>query len=53
MKPLSIALQQKGFAETYQLNFLSPHDFYKFFIKLRSGEAKDFKSELDIALGSL
>jgi hypothetical protein len=34
----------------YQLNFLTPKDFNKFFIKLRKGEAKGFRSELDIVL---
>ena len=35
---------------TYQLNFLTPKDFNKFFIKLRKDEAQGFRSELDIVL---
>jgi len=34
----------------YQLNFLAPKDFNRFFTKLRAGEAVGFRSELDIAL---
>ena len=32
----------------YHLNFLTPKDFNKFFIKLRASDAKEFRSELDI-----
>lgn len=35
---------------TYQLNFLTPKDFNKFFIKLRNGDARGFRSELDVRL---
>lgn len=35
---------------TYQINFLTPKDFNKYFIKLRKKSIKGFKSELDIAL---
>ena len=40
-----------GVTVEYQLNFLTPKDFNKFFIKLRKNEAKGFRSELDIVLG--
>jgi type III restriction enzyme len=43
-------LQTEGIDETYQLNFLTPRDFNKFFIKLREDEAFGFRSELDIAM---
>ncbi|MCI0563051.1 MAG: hypothetical protein MN733_31625 [Nitrososphaera sp.] len=35
----------------YQLNFLTPKDYNKFFIKLRQDEALGFRSELDIVFG--
>jgi type III restriction enzyme len=35
---------------TYQLNFLTPRDFNKFFIKLRNDDARGFRSELDVRL---
>jgi len=44
-------LQKEGIDETYQLNFLTPKDFNKFFIKLRKDDAQGFRSELDIVLG--
>lgn len=44
-------LVEEGFSTAYQMNFLTPKDFNKFFIKLRAGEAKGFRSELDIVLG--
>ena len=44
-------LQNEGIDETYQLNFLTPKDFNKFFIKLRKDDAQGFRSELDIVLG--
>ncbi len=34
----------------YQINFLTLKDYNKYFIKLREGSAKGFRSELDIAL---
>ncbi len=43
-------LKHEGIAVEYQLNFLTPKDFNKFFIKLRKDEAKGFRSELDIVL---
>ena len=45
-------LKREDFAAEYQLNFLTPKDFNKFFIKLRKGEAKGFRSELDIVLAN-
>lgn len=44
-------LNRDGVAVGYQLNFLTPKDFNKFFIKLRKDEAKGFRSELDVVLG--
>lgn len=43
-------LKKDGMNANYQLNFLTPKDFNKFFIKLRNGEAEGFRSELDIVL---
>ncbi len=43
-------LKKDGVHVTYQLNFLTPKDFNKFFIKLRKEEAAGFRSELDIVL---
>ncbi len=43
-------LKIEGVDTTYQLNFLTPKDFNKFFIKMRNGEAEGFRSELDIVL---
>jgi type III restriction enzyme len=34
-------LKKDGIGVTYQLNFLTPRDFNKFFIKLRKDEGKD------------
>jgi len=45
-------LKRDGVAVEYQLNFLTPKDFNKFFIKLRKDEAKGFRSELDIVLST-
>lgn len=44
-------LEKEGIDVNYQLNFLTPKDFNKFFIKLRKGDAQGFRSELDIVLG--
>jgi type III restriction enzyme len=44
-------LVEEGLNIVYQMNFITPKDFNKFFIKLRAGEAKGFRSELDIVLG--
>lgn len=43
-------LKREGIDVEYQLNFLTPKDFNKFFIKLRKDEVKGFRSELDIVL---
>lgn len=48
---LNIWLNRDGTDTTYQLNFLTPKDFNKFFVKLRKGEALGFRSELDVLLG--
>jgi type III restriction enzyme len=45
-------LKREGIDVSYQLNFLTPKDFNKFFIKLRKGDAQGFRSELDVVLGS-
>jgi len=44
-------LKKEGVESVYQLNFLSPKDYNKFFIKLREDEAEGFRSELDVVLG--
>jgi len=44
-------LEKEGIDANYQLNFLTPKDFNKFFIKLRKDDAQGFRSELDIVLG--
>lgn len=44
-------LKRESIDTTYQLNFIAPKDFNRFFIKLRKDEAKGFRSELDIVLG--
>jgi type III restriction enzyme len=44
-------LRREGIDATYQINFLTPKDFNKFFIKLRKDDAKGFRSELDVVLG--
>jgi type III restriction enzyme len=43
-------LKEAGIDATYQLNFLTPKDFNKFFIKLRKDDARGFRSELDVRL---
>ncbi|OGX38467.1 MAG: hypothetical protein A3D87_04820 [Omnitrophica WOR_2 bacterium RIFCSPHIGHO2_02_FULL_50_17] len=45
-------LKKENKGVSYQLNFLTPKDFNKFFIKLRKDDAKDFRSELDVVLSS-
>ena len=45
-------LKREGIDGSYQLNFLTPKDFNKFFIKLRKDDARGFRSELDVVLGS-
>ncbi len=49
-KRLNEWLPKEGIATTYQLNFLTPKDFNKFFIKLRKDDAQGFRSELDVRL---
>jgi type III restriction enzyme len=44
-------LKAAGIDTIYQLNFLTPKDLNKFFIKLRGGDAEGFRSKLDIVLG--
>jgi type III restriction enzyme len=48
---LNAWLKRDGIAAEYQLNYLTPKDFNKFFIKLRKDEVKGFRSELDVVLG--
>ena len=43
-------LENEGIEANYQLNFLTPKDFNKFFIKLRKDDAQGFRSELEIVL---
>lgn len=43
-------LTREGIHTTYQLNFLTPKSFNRFFIKLRKDEARGFRSELDVRL---
>lgn len=43
-------LKKDGVKVSYQLNFLAPKDFNRFFTKFRAGEAVGFRSELDIVL---
>ena len=43
-------LVRVGLPVRYQLNFLTPKDFNKYFIQMRKGELAGFRSELDIAL---
>jgi type III restriction enzyme len=47
---LNAWLKRDGIDRGYQLNFLTPKDFNKFFIKLREGSALGFRSDLDVAL---
>jgi type III restriction enzyme len=44
-------LKKEGLDTTYQLNFLTPKSFNRFFIQLRKDDAKGFRSELDVVLG--
>jgi type III restriction enzyme len=43
-------LNNEGIEESYQLNFFTPKSFNRFFMLLRKDGARDFRSELDIAL---
>ena len=45
-------LKDKGIDIVYQLNFLTPKDYNRFFIKLRNNDVGGFRSELDIVLGN-
>lgn len=51
-KCLNDWLKKKGINVSYQLNFLTPKSFNKFFIQLRQDDAKGFRSELDVVLSS-
>lgn len=51
-KRLNDWLKKKGINVSYQLNFLTPKSFNKFFIQLRKDDAKGFRSELDVVLSS-
>ena len=44
-------LKKEGLDIDYQLNFLTPRSFNRFFILLRKDEVKGFRSELDVLLG--
>lgn len=48
---LNTWLRKNEIDTTYQLNFLTPKDFNKFFITLRQNDVHGFRSELDIVLG--
>jgi type III restriction enzyme len=43
-------LEKAGLPFRYQLNFLTPKDYNKFFNVLQSGDLAGFRSQLDIAL---
>lgn len=43
-------LKREHVGAFYQFNFISTRDFNRFFIKLRDGDARGFRSDLDIAL---
>jgi type III restriction enzyme len=43
-------LKKEGIDAKYQLNFLTPKSFNRFFIQLRKNEATGFRSELDVVL---
>jgi type III restriction enzyme len=44
-------LKRDGVGMIYQLNFLTPKSFNRFFIQLRKNNVKGFRSELDVLLG--
>jgi type III restriction enzyme len=44
-------LAKSGSSTRYQLNFITPRDFNKFFQKMRDGDLGGFRSELDLVLG--
>jgi type III restriction enzyme len=43
-------LKKQKINVVYQINFLTPKSFNRFFIQLRSNKAKGFRSELDVSL---
>ena len=43
-------LTKEGVGTNYQLNFLTPKSFNKFFIQLRTDQAVGFRSDLDVVL---
>lgn len=43
-------LSERGIDTVYQLNFLTPKAFNRFFNQLRKDQAKGFRSELDVVL---
>jgi type III restriction enzyme len=43
-------LKKEGIDTRYQLNFLTPKSFNRFFIQLRKNDAVGFRSELDVVL---
>lgn len=44
-------LKKEGIESMYQLNFLTPKSFNRFFTLLRKDEAKGFRSDLDVVMG--
>jgi len=44
-------LKREGIDISYQMNFLTPKAFNRFFIRLKNDEARGFRSEVDIVLG--
>jgi type III restriction enzyme len=45
-------LTEAGHTVRYQHNWMSPKSFNRFFQLLREDQARGFRSELDVALGS-
>ncbi len=43
-------LSKEGFSVRYQMNFLTPGGYNKFFQKMRDNELRGFRSELDVVL---
>jgi type III restriction enzyme len=43
-------LKKEGLRMRYQFNFLTPRDYNQFFQKLREGDLRGFRSNLDVAL---
>jgi hypothetical protein len=44
-------LAKNGISTRYQLNFVTPRNFNKFFQKMRDNDLGGFRSELDLVLG--